>query len=563
MTYETIDTDVLVIGAGGAGSRAAIEASKYNLNVIILSKELFGKAHTCMAEGGVNAALGNVDSSDNWEVHFKDTVKGGAWINNQKLAELLTKEVPERILDLEEYGAVFDRTSEGKILQRPFGKQTYRRTCAASDRTGHEMMVTLVEEVRRWDIDVMEEIFITNLLTIENTVVGAVGIEYKTGNYLVFRAKSTILAAGGTGRIYTITSNAAQDTGDGYAMGYRAGVSLIDMEMFQFHPTGMVTPDSARGRLVTEGVRGEGGILYNINNERYMKRYDPLMELAGRDVVARANATEILEGRGTPNGGVYLSIAHLDSYIIEDRLKTMLEQFLDTGVDIRKDPMEVAPTAHHLMGGLRINEEATTDLKGLWAAGEVVGGIQGGNRLGGNALADTQVFGKRAGENAAKYAQKAKRPPIDWTQVEVEINHVETFLERKEGIRPATVRNNLAELMWDKVGIFRTGKELQEAVLTIERMKKEDLPQLYAVNGTTRYNKEWLEALEVENMVLMAEMVSRAALMREESRGAHYRKDFPKIDNQNWFINIVIKQEQGKMQFTKVPVVITRLKLEA
>ncbi len=562
MSYETVDTDVLVIGAGGAGSRAAIEASNHNVHVTLLSKELFGKAHTCMAEGGVNAALANVDPEDSWDAHFKDTVKGGAWINNQRLVEILTKEAPERILDLEEYGALFDRTPEGKIVQRPFGKQSYRRTCYASDRTGHEFMATLVEEVRRRDINVIEEIFVTNLLKANNAVVGAFGIEYKTGDFLVFRAKATILAAGGTGRVYKITSNAAQDTGDGYAIGYRAGASLIDMEMFQFHPTGMVTPESARGRLVTEGVRGEGGILTNINNERFMKKYDPRLELAGRDVVARANATEILEGRGTPNGGVYLSISHIDAHIIEDRLKTMLRQFLDTGVDIRKEPMEIAPTAHHLMGGLLINEEAATDLKGLWAAGEVTGGIQGGNRLGGNALADTQVFGKRTGENAAKHAHNVEKPSIDLAQVENEIKHAESLLKRREGIRPVQIRTKLAELMWEKVGIFRTGKQLQEAVSEIDRIRNEEMPKLCATSHGTRYNHEWIKAFEVENLVLTAEMIARAALMREESRGAHYRRDFPETDNKNWFANIVIKQENDRMTFKKVPVVVTILKPE-
>jgi fumarate reductase (CoM/CoB) subunit A len=516
-----------------------------------------------MAEGGVNAALGNVDPEDSWEFHFKDTVKGGSWINNQKLVEILTREAPERILDLEEYGALFDRTPEGKIVQRPFGKQSYRRTCYASDRTGHEFMATLVEEVRRRDINVMEEIFVTNLLKANGTVVGAFGIEYKTGAFTVFRAKATVLAAGGTGRIYKTTSNAAQDTGDGYAIGYRAGASLIDMEMFQFHPTGMVFPESAKGRLVTEGVRGEGGILTNINNERFMKRYDPRLELAGRDVVARANATEIIEGRGTPHGGVYLSISHIDAHIIEDRLKTMLRQFLDTGIDIRKEPMEVAPTAHHLMGGLMVNEEAATNLRGLWAAGEVTGGIQGGNRLGGNALVDTQVFGKIAGENAAKYAQKVDKPSVDLTQVGKEIKHARSSLERREGIRPVQVRTKLANLMWDKVGIFRTGKELQEAVSEIERMQREEIPRLYATGKGTRYNHEWIKEFEVENMVLTAEMIARAALMRQETRGAHYRKDFPKTDNKNWFANIVIKRENGKMTFKKIPVVLTLLKPEA
>lgn len=516
-----------------------------------------------MAEGGVNAALGNVDPQDSWEAHFKDTVVGGAWINNQRLVEVLVKEAPDRILDLEEYGAVFDRTPEGKIMQRPFGKQTYRRTCYAADRTGHEIMVTLIEEVRRRDIEIMDEVFVTNLLLTDGKVAGAFAIDFKTGNFLVFRAKATILASGGSGRIYKITSNAAQDTGDGYAIGYRAGAKLVDMEMVQFHPTGMVYPESARGRLVTEGVRGEGGMLLNSKGERFMKRYAPeKMELAGRDVVARAIATEILEGRGTKHGGVYLDVSHLPAHIIEERLPTMLRQFLDVGVDMRKEPVEVAPTAHHFMGGLVINENAETTLKGLYAAGEVAGGIHGGNRLGGNALADTQVFGKRAGENAAKYALKNGLLHVDKAQIEREIEKAQVFFERKEGVRPPEVRERLANLMWDKVGIFRTGQQLQEAVVEIERMKKEILPCLYVMNSHTRYNKEWIEALEIENMLCVAEMVAKAALMREESRGAHFRRDFPKTDNKNWFVNIMVQQVAGEMALTKTPVVITLLKPE-
>ena len=516
-----------------------------------------------MAEGGVNVALGNVDPADNWEVHFNDTVTGGGYLNNQKLVEVLVREGPDRIFDLEEYGAVFDRTPAGKIAQRAFGKQTYRRTCYASDRTGHEFMATLTEEVRRRDIAVMEEVFVTNLLMSNGRAVGAFGIEYKTSDFLLFRAKATVLAAGGTGRIYEFTSNAAQDTGDGYAMAYRAGASLIDMEMFQFHPTGMLVPESARGILVTEAVRGEGGTLTNKNNERFMKRYDPkLMELSGRDVVARSLATEVLEGRGTPHGGVYLSVVHLDPKIIEERLRTMYKQFLDTGVDIRKEPMEVAPTAHHLMGGLFVDEEAATDVKGLWAAGEVAGGIQGGNRLGGNALLDTQVFGKRAGENAAKYAKGVGQMSVDQKDVEKEIKHIHTFLDRRRGIRPVDVKARLAELMWNKVGIFRTRSELQEAVQEIERIQREQLPQLYVTGTGTRYNHELIEALEIENMVLTAEMITRAALMREESRGAHFRRDFPKTDNKKWFLNIVVRQENGRMTFNKNPVVVTLLKPE-
>jgi len=563
LSYETINTDVLVIGAGGAGSRAAIEAAEYNVHVTLLSKELLGKAHTCMAEGGYNAALANVDTADNWEVHFKDTVVGGAWLNNQRIVQILVKEASDRIFDLEEYGAVFDRTPEGKIMQRPFGKQTYRRTCYAADRTGHELMATLVEEVRRRDIAVLDEVFVSSLLLSNGKAAGAVAVDYKTGDFLVFRAKAVVLASGGAGRIYKITTNAAQDTGDGYALPYRAGAKLLDMEMVQFHPTGMVYPESHRGQLVTEAVRGEGGVLYNIQRERFMQRYDPkLMELAGRDVVARSIATEILEGRGTPQGGVHLDVSHLPAHVIEERLPSMLKQFLDVGVDIRKEPMQVAPTGHHFMGGVQINENAETNIPGLYAAGEVTGSVHGGNRLGGNALADTQVFGKRAGENAAKQALKNSMLPVDRKQINREIRRAQNFLKKKEGVRPVEIKSKLANLMWDKVGIFRTGKEIQEAIVGIERIKEKELPNLCVVDNKTRYNREWIEALEIENMVAVAEMVAKAALMREESRGAHFRRDFPKTDNQNWFVNIVIRQDRGKMVFEKVPVVTTLMRPE-
>jgi len=563
VSYETVDTDVLVVGAGGAGSRAAIEAANHNVHVTLLSKELLGKAHTCMAEGGYNAALANVDTADNWQVHFKDTIVGGAWINNQKLVEILVKEAGDRIFDLEEYGAVWDRTPEGKIMQRPFGKQTYRRTCYAADRTGHEMMQTLVEEVRRRNLDVLDEIFVTNYLTSGGRVAGALAINYKNGDFIVFRAKAVVLASGGAGRLFKITTNAAQDTGDGYASAYRIGAKLVDMEMIQFHPTGMVYPDSHKGQLVTEAVRGEGGLLFNIKKERFMQRYDPkLMELAGRDVVARSIATEILEGRGSPQGGVYLDVSHLQASIIEERLPSMLRQFLDVGVDIRKEPMQVAPTAHHFMGGVQINENAETTVPGMFAAGEVTGGVHGGNRLGGNALADTQVFGKLAGENAAQYAKKNPTLPVDKKQIEREVRSAQKFLKKREGLRPIEIKSKLADLMWDKVGIFRTGKEIQEAITEIEKIKEKDLPRLFIMDNKTRYNREWIESFEIENLVTVAEMVAKAALMRTESRGAHYRRDFPKTDNHNWFANIVIEQKDGEMTFLKVPVVATIMKPE-
>jgi fumarate reductase (CoM/CoB) subunit A len=496
-------------------------------------------------------------------VHQKDTIVGGAWINNQKLVEVLVKEAGDRIFDLEEYGAVWDRTPEGKIMQRPFGKQTYRRTCYAADRTGHEMMQTLVEEVRRRNLDILDEVFVTDYLMSGGRVAGAVAVDYKTGDFLVFKAKAIVVASGGAGRLFKITTNAAQDTGDGFGAAYRIGAKLVDMEMVQFHPTGMVYPDSHKGQLVTEAVRGEGGLLTNIKKERFMQRYDAkLMELAGRDVVARSIATEIIEGRGTPQGGVYLDVSHLQAKVIEERLPSMLRQFRDVGVDIRKEPMQVAPTAHHFMGGIVIDENAETTIPGMYAAGEVTGGIHGGNRLGGNALADTQVFGKRAGENAAEHARKNKALPVDKKQINAVIKNAGKFLKKKQGVRPFEIKTKLTSLMWDKVGIFRTGKEIQEAITEIERIKTNDLPRLCIMDNRTRYNREWIEALEIQNLMTVAEMVAKAALMRTESRGAHYRRDFPKTDNQNWFTNIVIEQKDGEMMFQKAPVVATAMKPE-
>jgi fumarate reductase (CoM/CoB) subunit A len=560
--YETIDTDVLVVGAGGAGCRAAIEASNHNVSVTLLSKELFGKAHTIMAEGGYNAALGNVDPEDNPDIHFKDTVEGGAYLNNQRLVEILVKDACERILDLENFGGLFDRTAEGKIAQRLFGKQTYRRTCYASDRTGHEMMVTLAEEVRRRDITVMDEIFVSRLLMNNGAVVGAAALKMKNGDFVVFRSKSAVLATGGTGRIYSITTNAAQDTGDGYALGFNSGSQLVDMEQFQFHPTGIVYPESARGTLVTEAVRGEGGILYNSLGERFMKNYNPkLMEVAGRDEVARSIANEIIEGRGTKHNGVFLDVSHLPSIIIEERLESMLELFLKIGVDIREEPMEVSPTAHHLMGGLTINERAETSIKRVFAAGEVTGGVHGGNRLGGNALADTQVFGRIAGENASTLAKSLSQSPSP-SKSEIDQAYAEAYvsLDRKEGLNPIELRKKLQRLMWDNVGIFRTGASLSKAVDEIVRMRNE-ASRIATQDKSPSYNKEWIESLEVPNMLLTSEMIARSALMRQESRGAHYRKDFNKTDNKNWSVNIHITREGKTMKLWTEPIIITKLKV--
>jgi len=551
--------DVLVVGAGGAGCRAAIEASKYNLDVIMLSKELLGKAHTAMAEGGYNVSLGNVDPDDNPETHFNDTIVGGNYLNNQKLAEILVNDAPQRIFDLEDMGAVFDRTPEGKIAQRPFGKQSWRRTAYASDRTGSEIMVTLTEGVRKTSVRVFDEVFATKLLVTDGKIAGVCAVDLKYGDYLVFRAKSVVMATGGAGRIFSVTSNAQLDVGDGYGMAYEAGCAMIDMEMIQFHPTGMVKPESAKGRLVTEAVRGEGGILLNNKGERFMNRYYPeVMELAGRDQVARSIMTEVREGRGSPDGGVYLSIAHLPRSIIEFRLESMIEQFEDAGVDIREEPMEVSPTAHHFMGGIKIDENASTNIHGLYAAGECTGGVHGGNRLGGNALADTQVFGALSGENAAKYAKNINHLGVDRDEINEEFTRLELMLKRKEGISPSAAREELTELMWSKVQIFRKEDEMQYAVKELRRIKKEVVPMIKVDVPVKRFNPGWHQAIEFAHMVTTARMVAEAAVMRKGSRGAHFRIDADPKDK--GYYNIIIhKGKDGEMELRKEDLVITKI----
>ena len=451
MEREIYNTDILVIGSGGAGCRAAIKASKLGLDVIIISKGLsFKSGCTTLAEGGYNAAFAYVDKEDSIEAHFNDTLKGGAYLNDPELVRILVEEAPERLTELESYGAMFDRQPSGELNQRPFGGQTFRRTCFQGDRTGHEMMNALKEEIIRLGIRTIEEVMITSLLTDnDGSVWGACGISIKNSDFQIFQAKSTIIATGGAGWMYPVTSNAMQKTGDGYALAYREGADLLDMEQVQFHPTGMLYPESRRGVLITEAVRGEGGRLFNSRGERFMKKYDPRGELATRDVVARAIYREIIEGRGTERGGVYLDVTHLPNEQIEEKLETMLQQFLDVGIDIREEPMEVAPTAHHFMGGARINEHGETTVRNLFAAGEATGGVHGANRLGGNALADTQVFGRRAGEAAAQNAMESE-PKMD--------KH--TLMEQAD-----TEEKKIRSLLKDgKYCPFEIKKELQETM---------------------------------------------------------------------------------------------------
>ena len=559
LNYEIIDTDVLVVGAGGAGCRAAIAASDSNLDITIITKDILGKAHTVMAEGGINAALANLDPDDACEIHAGDTCRAGAYLNNQQLVEILANEAPQRVFDLENFGALFSRTPDGLIMQRPFGHQTYRRTCYAGDRTGHEVIATLTEELRRRDVTIIDEIFATSFLRETKRIAGVTAIDIRTGNFKVFRAPAVVMAAGGAGRIYDITTNAQADVGSGYAMAFKAGVELVDMEQFQFHPTGAAVPPAARGRLVTEGVRGEGGILLNKNGERFMKRYNPRsMELAGRDEVARSIATEIREGRGTENGAVYLDISFLPARIIEERLPTMLEDFLDIGIDIRKEPMEVTPTAHHVMGGLNIDASARTNIQGLFAAGEVAGGVHGGNRLGGNALAAGQVFGKIAGDSAALYASSEPTPKLSRKVISDEYSRITAPLERNEGLSPATETSLLQRAMWDKAGLFRNQQDLNEVLEFIKQQQERIASQLAVRNKAMRYNTEWISALELQDMVLVAEMIVQAALLRKESRGAHYRTDYPAPDNENWYSNIIISQQNGKMVLKKKAVIVSK-----
>ncbi|MDO5823484.1 fumarate reductase (CoM/CoB) subunit TfrA [Methanobrevibacter sp.] len=544
MEIKTISTDVLIIGSGGAGSRAAIEVDNNGLNSIIVSKGLsFRSGCTGMAEGGYNAVFKTVDKDDSIEAHIKDTLKGGSFLNDKRLVDILINESPKRLIDLENYGALFDRQESGEIDQRPFGGQTYRRTCYQGDRTGAELLNALKEEIIKRDIECIEEVMITSLVTDENQVIGATGLDLKDSSLIYFKAKAVILASGGAGQLYPVTSNTFQKNGDGFAIAYRAGANLIDMEQIQFHPTGMVTPESKKGVLVTEAVRAEGGKLINKDGERFMSKYAPeKMELATRDVVARSIYQEIIEGRGTENNGVYLDISHLDDDYIDEKLETMVLQFENVGADIKNEPIEVAPTAHHFMGGLKINTDASTSLKNLFGAGEVCGGVHGANRLGGNALADTQVFGKIAGESASECCGRTELKSNE-KQVEKEALRIESLI-KKGTIKPNKFKENIKKLMWEKVAIVRDEKSLNEALKILQEMQDE-LNNL-DVNDKKQYNDDLVAALEVINMVEVCILVVKSAILRRESRGAHFRSDYPESKDE-WKKSIIFNK--NKIEF--------------
>jgi succinate dehydrogenase / fumarate reductase, flavoprotein subunit len=529
--YETREHDVLIIGAGGAGLRAAIAALGQEVSVGVVCKSLLGKAHTVMAEGGIAAAMANVDKADDWRTHFRDTIRGGKFLNNWRMAQIHAQESPQGVQELEQWGALFDRTSDGEILQRAFGGHSFKRLCHVGDRTGLEMIRTLQDRGVHLGIDVYMECAITRLLKEGDRVAGAFGYWRESGRFIVFKAKSVVIATGGIGKAWRITSNSWEYTGDGMALAYDAGAELMDMEFVQFHPTGMVWPPGVQGILVTEAVRGEGGILRNKDGERFMERYDPAkMELSTRDVVARAIYTEAKEGRGTEHGGAFLDISHKPADYVKRKLPSMYHQFRELAdVDITKGPMEVGPTCHYMMGGIRVEaESAQATVPGLFAAGEAAAGLHGANRLGGNSLSDLLVFGKRAGLAAADHAKNVSFSQIDESQVEESAKELLAPFLQVEGKTPYDVHSNLQETMHNYVGIFRNEEDLTKGIEQIRKLKRE--ATLLRVEGSRLFNPGWHLARDLKSMLTVSEAVALSALERKESRGAHSRVDYPDYD---------------------------------
>jgi succinate dehydrogenase / fumarate reductase flavoprotein subunit len=588
MEYQTYDHDVLVIGAGGAGLRAAIEASAAGASVGLVCKSLLGKAHTVMAEGGIAAALANVDDRDNWQVHFSDTMRGGQYVNNWRMAELHAKEAPDRVRELEAWGALFDRTADGRILQRNFGGHRYPRLAHVGDRTGLEMIRTLQDHGIHMGIDVHMECTVTRLLKDGERVVGAFGYERERGRFRVFRARAVVLATGGIGRASKITSNSWEYTGDGHALAYEAGAELMDMEFVQFHPTGMVWPPSVRGILVTEGVRGEGGVLTNSLGRRFM--FDDIPEnyrtqtaqdedegwrytqgdksarrppeLLTRDHVSRCIVRELKEGRGSPHGGVFLDISWIKQRIpnaaehIRKKLPSMYHQFKQLAdIDITTQPMEVGPTTHYVMGGVRVDAETQmSNVPGLFAAGECAAGINGANRLGGNSLSDLLVFGKRAGEFAAAFARTERPGAVAQGEVDrAAADAVEPFNRGAGGEGPFQVQYALQEAMQDLVGIVRNEEEMQRALVALDGLR--DRARRVGVRGHREYNPAWHAALDLANLLLVSEAVTRSAIERRESRGGHFREDCPDKDPAFGKINILVRKGgDGRMQVMRAPI---------
>ncbi len=553
--YETHEHDVLIIGAGGAGLRAALEALAQGASVGVICKSLLGKAHTVMAEGGIAAAMANVDQADNWQVHFRDTMRGGKFLNNWRMAQIHAQESSERVRELEQWGALFDRTEDGRILQRAFGGHTFKRLCHVGDRTGLEMIRTLQDRGVQMGFDVYMECTVTRLLKDGDRVAGAFGYWRENGRFVLFKAKSIVVATGGIGKAWSITSNSWEYTGDGMALAYDAGADLMDMEFVQFHPTGMVWPPGVQGILVTEAVRGEGGILRNRLGERFMEKYDPKrMELSTRDVVARAIYTEVREGRGTEHGGAFLDISHKPAEYVKRKLPSMYHQFLELAdVDITKEPMEVGPTCHYVMGGVRVEADtAQSSLPGLFAAGEAAAGLHGANRLGGNSLSDLLVFGRRAGLAAAQHAKTTSTPALDGREIEDAERELLTPFERKDGENPYNLHSDLQEVMQAQVGIFRTEEDLQSALTKIGQFKQPS--EQFSITGSRMFNPGWHLCRDLKSMLTVSEAVTRSAIARRESRGAHSRIDYPKLDPEWGNKNNVISRRADRMELRQEPI---------
>jgi succinate dehydrogenase flavoprotein subunit len=552
--FESHEHDVLVIGAGGAGLRAAIEALAHGASVGVVSKSLLGKAHTVMAEGGIAAAMANVDTKDNWRTHFCDTMRGGKMLNNWRMAQLHAQEAPDRVRELEQWGALFDRTKDGNILQRAFGGHTYKRLCHVGDRTGLEMIRTLQDRGVHLGFDVYMECTIVRLLIDSGRCAGAIGYWREQGRFVVFKAKSVVIATGGIGKAWPITSNSWEYTGDGMAVAYEAGAELMDLEFVQFHPTGMVWPPGVQGILVTEAVRGEGGILRNKMGERFMEKYDPKrMELSTRDVVARSIYTEVKEGRGTEHGGAYLDISHKPAEYVKKKLPSMYHQFKELAdVDITKGPMEVGPTCHYVMGGIRVDAEtAESTLPGLYAAGEAAAGLHGANRLGGNSLSDLLVFGRRAGEAAAKHAKGVPTPTIDPTQIDAAEKYALAPFQRQGGENPYAIHRDLQKVMQSLVGIFRVREDMEMALAELGKLNERW--SRVSVEGSRMFNPGWHLALDLRSMLTISEAVTRSALVREESRGAHSRIDFPQTSAEWGTKNNIIGRAPSGMMLNQCP----------
>jgi succinate dehydrogenase / fumarate reductase flavoprotein subunit len=552
--YEVREHDVLIIGAGGAGLRAAIEALAQGASVGVVCKSLLGKAHTVMAEGGIAAAMCNVDAADSWKVHFRDTMRGGKLLNNWCMAQLHAMEAPARVEELEQWGALFDRTESGTILQRAFGGHTFKRLCHVGDRTGLELIRTLQDRGVQQGIDCYMECTVTRLLIENGRFVGAFAYWRETGRFIVFKAKAVVIATGGIGKAWTVTSNSWEYTGDGMALAYEAGAELMDMEFVQFHPTGMVWPPGVQGILVTEAVRGEGGILRNKLGERFMEKYDPKrMELSTRDIVARSIYTEVREGRGTEHGGAYLDISHKPAEYVKKKLPSMYHQFKELAdVDITKGPMEVGPTCHYVMGGIRVEAETgQSTVPGIFAAGEAAAGLHGANRLGGNSLSDLLVFGRRAGMAAAAHSKQVKSGSTDNAQIqEAEKELLAPF--SNEGESPYAVHRDLQTVMQSLVGIYRTADDLERALTELQMLKAR--ADAASVEGSRMFNPGWHLSRELKSMLIIAEAVTKSAMARAESRGAHSRIDFPDLDATWGKKHNIIVDEGGAMVRKEMPI---------